>query len=392
MEKQYKYRIYPTRTQEAQIQNNFNAVRYVYNHYLDKRITAYQNNKEILSLNECTKDLTQLKKAPGYEWLNTADDNALRYALRDLDNAYTAFFRSVKQGDYSANHPKFKPALQTRQSYRSKNNIVRQSIRLYEDENKMKLPKLGYVKCKASRPPEGRILFATISHVPSGKYYATLCCTDITPTPLPKTNSQVGIHMGIKTIAALSDGAEYENLRAYEKTKTKISRLSRQLARKTKNSKNYEKARLKLAKAHEKTANQRNDFIHKLTTELIKEHDLICVRDESYANKTSKPWFAKHAADAGHSPFVRQLEYKSNWYEKDFVKINATHPSVQLCSTCGYKNPQTKTNPHQARWTCPACNTIHNRKTNAAKNILTEGTNLLSHPLRPDGPEITPAE
>ena len=385
MEKQYRFRLYPNKEQEAQIQKNFGCVRFVYNHYLQKRNEAYQESKENISFNECAKDLTQLKKVPGYEWLAEADDNSLRYALRDLDFAYNAFFRGLTTESQHKGFPKFKNKRETRQSYRSKNNIVRQSIKLYE--NKIKLPKLGYVDCKVSKSVEGRILFATISQVPSGKYYVTICCTDYEPLDLPKTESAVGIHMGITTLATLSNGQGYENIRALKKAKEKITRLTRNLSRKPKGSKNYEKARLKLARAHEKVANQRNDFVHKLTTELVKEHDIICVRDEPFAEKTKMPWFAKHASDTGQSPFVRQLEYKSNWYGKQFIKINGSHPSVQLCSSCGYKNPETKIK-QSSNWICPSCGAQHNRKINAAKNVFNEGTQQ----LRPGRSEVKPAE
>ena len=386
MEKQCKFRLYPNKEQEEKIQKNFGCVRFVYNHYLQKRNEAYQSKKENISLTECAKDLTQLKKVPGYEWLAEADDNSLRYALRDLDFAYNAFFQSLNTGDYSAGFPKFKGKRETRQSYRSKNNTIRQSIKLFE--NKIKLPKLGYVDCKISKNIEGRILFATISQIPSGKYFITVCCTDYEPDDLTKTKCAVGIHMGITTLATLSNGQGYENIRAYKKSKKKITKLTRKLSRKPRGSKNYEKARLKLARAHEKVANQRNDFIHKLTTELVKDHDIICVRDEPFAEKIKTPWFAKHASDTGQSPFVRQLAYKSKWYGKKFIKINRNHPSVQLCNSCGHKNPETKVKQSSSNWTCSACGVQHNRKINAAKNVLDEGMQQ----LRPDRSDIKPAE
>jgi len=383
MEKQYRFRIYPNEKQKIQIQKNFGCVRFVYNYYLEKRIKAYQDSKSNLSLGECGRDLTVLKKIQGFEWLAEADDNSLRYALRDLDFAYKSFFRGLKQGDRHSNFPRFKSKKETRQSYRSKNNTVRQSISIYE--NKIKLPKLGFVNCRLSKKIEGRILSATIIQVPSGKYFVTVCCTEVKSSSLAKTHAVTGIHMGINTLASLSNGQQIENIRALKKAKGKLARLQRQLSRKPKGSKNHEKSRIKLAIAHEKVANQRNDFIHKLTTQLVREYDLICVRKEPFAEKVKYPWYSKHAPDAGWGTFVRQLEYKCKWYGKELVKVSGQHPSVQLCSSCGYRNQEVKVKKTSVRWTCPSCDKRHNRAINAAVNILAEGIRV-----RLDRPEVKP--
>ena len=321
MEKQFRFRIYPNKEQEMQIQKNFGCVRFVYNYYLEKRIYAYQSEKRILSTNECGRDLTALKKESGYEWLAEADDNSLRYVLRDLDFAYKAFFRSLKQKNQSTGFPKFKSKRETRQSYKSKNNIVRQSVEVYE--NKIKLPKLGFVKCRMSRQIEGRILSATVIQVPSGKYFVSICCTDAQPKPFTKTNSKVEVHMGIKILVSLSDGQQFENIRAFEKSRKKMSRLHKKLSRKTKGSRNHEKARIKLARAHEKVANQRNDFLHKLTTKLVKEFDVICIRDELISEKIKSKKHLKYVADVGWGTLTQQLEYKSNWYGKEILRLDS---------------------------------------------------------------------
>jgi len=370
MEKQYKYRIYPSHEQQAQIMANFGCVRFVYNHYLKKRTALYKADKTTMSLSECGRDLTQLKKQPGYEWLAQADDNSLRYALKDLDKAFSAFFNSLKKTKAPTafvttltGFPQLKSKRENRQSYRSKNNVVRQSIELLD--NKIKLPKLGYVKCKVSRPVEGRIVSATITQVPSGKFFVTVCCMGVPATSHPSTTEKsIGIHMGIKTLATLSNGEEYHSLRAFEKSRKKISRLNRSMSRKPKDSNNREKARIKLARVYEKVSNQRNDFIHKLTTKLVREYDSISIRKEKF--KSSKPWFAKQINYAGWAAFAKQLEYKANWRGKQVNKISPYHPCVRLCSTCNEKHPA-KNLPES--WTCPNCNTIHNRNINTAKNI-----------------------
>jgi len=381
MGKQFKFRIYPSKEQEARIQKNFGCARFVYNYFLGKRIEAYKSGQKMMSLNECARNLTLLKKQEGYEWLAEADDNSLRYALRDLEFAYKSFFRSVNHAGF----PKFKGKRETRRSYRSKNNIARQSIAVYDNE--IKLPKLGLVTCKVSRQIDGRILFATISQVPSGKYFVSVCCTEFEPVPLIKTEAEAGIHMGIKTLVSLSDGRRFKNVRAFEKSRAKIGRLQRRLSRKSKDSKNHEKARLKLARAYEKVTNQRNDFLHKLTSQLVNEYDLICVREEPFSERAKNTHYSKYAADAGFGTFVRQLEYKCNWYGKDLIKISNWHPSVQLCSYCGHKNLALKLRNSSAKWTCPNCGEQHNRAVNAAVNILNEAKRV-----RRDKPEVKPDE
>jgi len=386
MEKQYKFRIYPTKEQKVQIQKNFGCVRFVYNYYLEKCNKAYQDEKRIMNLNECCRDMTVLKKQPGYEWLAEADDNSLRYALRDLDFAYKSFFRAIKQKGSFTGFPKFKNKRETRQSYRSKNNIVRHSVDVFDKG--VKLPKLGYVACKVSRQIEGRILFATILQVPSGKYFVSICCTEVEPATQAKTGTATGIHMGIRNLATLSDGQRFENIRAFEKSRSKIARLQRQLSRKPKGSKNHEKARLRLARAYEKATNRKHDFLHKLTTQLVRDYDLLCVRDAPFAERSKQPWYSKYAFDAGWNMFIRQLEYKCNWYGKELIKVSSKHPSVQLCSACGYKNTETKVKQTSQSWTCPKCDIKHNRAINAAINILNEGIDPKY--VRRGAPEVKP--
>lgn len=370
LEKRFNFRIYPTKEQEVQIHKNFGCCRFIYNFYLDKRIEAYKNGQGILNLNECCRDMTALKKTEGFEWLAEADDNSLRHSIRELDLAYKAFFRNVKKGDTAPGFPKFKSKRETRQSYRSRNNTARQSVVVFD--RKIKLPKLGLVECRVSKKVEGRILSATVFQAPSGKYFASVCFTDFEPQPLPKTGTVAGVHMGIQNLAETSDGIQFENPRYLEKSQKKIARLQRQLSRKSKDSQNREKARIKLARAYERAANQKTDAMQKLTTQLVRDYDVICIRDEQLTEMAKERLFAKYLVDAGWGEFVGQLDYKCKWYGKELVKISNWHPSVQLCSACGYKNPEVKKNsPRQ--WDCPKCGAHHNRTENAAMNILVEG-------------------
>ena len=371
MEKRYNFRIYPTKGQEIQIQKNFGCVRFVYNHYLEKRVEAYNNGQGITSLNECCRDMTALKHAEGYEWLNEADSNSLRYALSDLDTAYMSFFRNVRNGGTVPGFPKFKHKREARQSYRSKNNIKRQSIQVLD--KKIKIPKLGLVECRVSKRVEGRILSATVILAPSGKYFVSVCCTEHVPRPLPKTGEAVGIHMGVRKLATASDGQEFENIRAFEKARRKIARLQREMSRKPKDSANREKARIKLARAYERASNQKKDHLQKLTTQLVRDYDVICIRDEKLNEIAKNPLYAKYVRDAGWGEFASQLEYKCSWYGKELIKISNWHPSAQICSACGTKSPEATEKKQNKEWTCPNCGNRLNRAANAAANILQEG-------------------
>jgi putative transposase len=246
MERRYNFRIYPNAAQEALIRKSFGCCRFVYNRYLAKRIETYEQEHRLLSLNECGRDLTGLKRQEGYEWLAEADSNALLVALKELDRAYKAFFRRVSRGG-APGFPGFR-SKRGRCAYTSRKNINRQNIRI--EKNAIKLPKLGNVRCKVSRPVEGRILSATVIGARSGKYFVSVCCTEAEPRPLPKTGKAVGLHLGLTQLLTSSAGEHIENPRCFAKAERKIARLSRRLSRKSKDGKNREKARIKLARAH----------------------------------------------------------------------------------------------------------------------------------------------
>ena len=320
----------------------------------------------------CSRALTLMKN--DLEWLREVDSTALQYSLRDLNQAFENFFRGLRRGQHFG-YPKYKLKRNKNNCYTSERIKGKSNVSVVGDN--VKLPKLGLVKCAVSKEVKGRITSASVSQVPSGKYFVSINCTDVEIESLPKTGAVVGVDLGIKALATTSDGVVYPNNKYLYKSDKKLKRLNRSLSRKQYSSNNYEKTRIRKARLEEHIANQRRDAIQKITTDLIRNNDVICLENLKAKGMMRNHTLARAVADASFFEFRRILEYKSKWYGRTVSVIDTFYPSSQKCSVCGYRNSKTKDLDVRS-WTCPKCGKRHDRDANAAINILNEGLRLLA--------------
>ena len=370
--KGYKYRIYPTKEQEIQLSKTFGSCRFVYNQLLAKRIELYKSENKSMNKTECNNYCNrELKKQ--YPWLKEADKFALTNSIYGLDTAYQNFFRRVKQSSDKAGFPKFKSKHNHYYSY--KTNFTNNNIKVDFDNNRVQLPKLNWIKCKLHREFKGKILFATISKVPSGKYYVSFN-VECEHEELLQNNNALGLDLGIKDLLITSDGEVFDNKKITYRYEKKLAKLQRQLAKKQRHSNNYKKQTKKIAKLHEKIANIRKNNLHQISSRIISENQWIFSEDLNIKGMVKNHNLAKAIHDMGWYELTRQLTYKSEWNYKIYKKVNRFFPSSQLCNVCNYQNKDTK-NLGIRFWTCPNCGTTHDRDKNASINILKEGLKIL---------------
>ena len=379
IEKGFKYRIYPKDNQIEQIENMFNAKRYVYNYIININIHRLNHHKSVLNYNKMSKLLTLLKKKK--PWLNTCEKSVLQNAIKVQYQTFLKFFKK------ECGFPKFKSYKNNYQSikmnYTNGNiGILEKEIQLtstgkFKKQNcKIKIPKVKQIKIAYSRQYEGRIVSATLSRDTDNKYYISLCCVNIEQQVIEQTGAVIGIDLGIKEFATTSDNEVINNPKFYRKYEQRLIKAQRKLSKRKKGSNNRNKQRLKVNKWHKKITNCRIDFLQKLSNQLICNYDIISMEDLASGNMMKNHKLAKSIADASFFEFNRELEYKARWNYKLISRIDRFYPSSQLCSRCGTQSNQTK-DLSVRTYICKECGLEIDRDYNASINILNEGLRIL---------------
>ena len=384
MNKGVKFRIYPNRKQIKLINQTLGCCRLIYNKGLAMRKDSFEKGSKI-GYKETSVMLTDLKKDNGYSFLKDADSIALQQSLRDLDRAYKNFFNKL------AKYPNFKSKHNHNQSYRT----INQSDNIRIANKYIKLPKLGYVKFKQSMDI-GHINNVTVERTSTNKYFVVLN-VDFEPETLKYSHSSIGIDVGLKEFYTDSKGNIVHNPKYLEKANKKLVHEQRKLSHMIESHitgyktigkkrfpvydkpisecKNIEKQRKKVALIHEKITNQKNDFLQKESTKLIRENQIISIEDLNVSGLLQNHKLAKSISSVSWSKFFTMLEYKAKWYGRTISKVPAFYPSSQMCSCCGYKNTDVK-DLKIRKWTCPECGAVHGRDFNASVNILNQGLAL----------------
>jgi putative transposase len=373
----FKSRYYPTAEQEAILLRSMGATRRIWNWGLALRTTAWEERKERVSSIDLTNLLPQLKKEPGMEWLGEISSVVLQQVLRDLDQAFSNYFASLKgtRKGPKVRYPRFKSRAMARKSLR----YVRTGFRFKDDE--LTLAKMNEpLAIVWSRPlPEGKVPSSiTVSCDSAGRWFATMLVEDdiVQLAPTGSVLRSVGIDLGLKSFAVFSDGTIGEHPKLLRKSEARLARYQRRFAKTQKGSKNREKARVKVARTHVKVADQRRDFLHKLSTYIIQTYDIIAIESLATANMMRNHCLARAIADSSWSSLRVMLTYKSIWYGRELIAVDRWLASSRICNNCRWYNHELKLSDRT--WFCLGCSTLLDRDLNAAKNILAEGLSVLS--------------
>lgn len=362
----YRFRFYPTPEQEQTLARTFGCARFAYNHMLRLRSDAWMQRQERVGYHATSAALTALKKTPEHAWLNEVSSVPVQQALRHLNTAFLNFFAK------RARYPSFK-----RKDGPQSAEYTTSAFRW--DGRELRLAKMDdplTIRWSRAIPKAAKVTTVTVSRDTAGRYFASLLCDD-TVAEKPGAQGKIGIDLGLTHFAILSTGEKIASPKTFRKNEARLAKWQRRLKNKKLGSKNRAKVKKSVARVHAHIADARRDFLHKLSTRLISENQVIAVETLSVSNMQRNHCLAKSISDAGWSEFVRQLEYKAQWYGRDLVGIDRWYPSSKTCSSCGYVHGKM---PLSARdWTCPECGTIHDRDVNAARNILAAGLAVSAH-------------
>ena len=357
----YRFELRPTQDQKVLLVKHFGCVRFVYNHFLNERKEQYQANKKSDNYYAQAKTLTELKKQEETVWLKEVNSQTLQFALRSLDTAYLNFFRG------NAKFPRFKS------KKRRTGFTVPQHTKLAD--GKIYVPKFKEgIKCIVHREIKGDVGKMTFTKTPTGRYYVSIL-TEEQYQPKEKTGAVCGVDLGLKDFAITSGGIKFKNNKYTKQYEKELAKAQKHLSRKTKGSNSFERQRRKTAKLHEKITNSRMDNLHKVSHQLVSDYDIIALEDLNAKGMVKNHKLAKHISDASWGTFVRLLEYKADWNDKQIVKINRFYPSSKTCCECGWINQDL--NLSNREWTCKNGHVL-DRDLNAAKNILKEGLKIIS--------------
>lgn len=362
----YRFRFYPTPEQEVILARTFGCARFAYNHMLRLRSDAWMLRQERVGYHESSAALTALKKTPEHSWLNEVSSVPVQQALRHLQTAFTNFFAK------RAKYPQFR-----RKSDKQSAEYTTSAFRW--DGQALKLAKMGTplnIRWSRQIPKAAKVTTVTVSKDAAGRYFVSMLCDDVVAAKA-EAQGKVGIDLGLSHFAILSTGEKVAAPNIFRKNEAKLAKLQRRLAKKQKGSANRAKARLKVAKLHARIADARKDFLHKLSTRLINENQVIAVESLSVSNMQKNRCLSKSISDASWAEFVRQLEYKALWYGRTLIGIDKWFPSTKRCSDCGYT--MLKMPLKMREWTCPECGSVHDRDINAARNVLAAGLAVSAH-------------